>query len=192
MLGLIVPLLTLALRSDTILSLGSRSIDLTGDGRPEVLSLVGQGPSLDSLSVAFQIVSSGRVMYVASLYPITRGGRTPDEQRSFVDGFGARFFADEQFMPASGFLSDLTRRAGDRVRDIPSAIARHRATHEDHALGGLERAPPSTDTTGAGALWAEMLRRDRIVFRFSPGGDAATAIAWSDRDRRFYRLLACC
>ena len=201
MLAVIAPLIAaLAAPADTIFTLGSREIDMTGDGQPEVLSLVAQGPSTDSLGVTFQIVSSGRVLYAASLHPITRvegddaarRTRTPAEQLAFVGGFGARFFADDRFVPASRFLADLTDGATGRARAIPSVIARHRAAYRDHALGGLESVPPSTDTTGAGAVWADMLRRDRLVFRFGPGGELATAIAWSDRDRRFYRLLSCC
>jgi hypothetical protein len=189
-----------AVPTDTVLTLGSRSIDMTGDGRAEMLVLAGTGPSIDSLEVTFQIVASGSVLYAASLRPITRavgydrpmGTRTAAQQAEFVSRFGREFFADAQFVPASRFLSDLRGMAPRRVADIPSVIARHRATYEDHAVGRLERVPLSTDTTGAGAIWADMLTRDRIVFRFSPGGDGTTAIAWSGRDRRFYRLLECC
>jgi hypothetical protein len=200
MLGFLAPLLAAAvIHADTMLILGSREIDMTGDGRPEILTLFGTGPSIDSLSLTFRIVSSDEVVYEAGLLPITRRigydgprrNRTAAQQVEFVGQLGASFFAASQFVPASRFLMDLSR-STERVRAIPGIIARHRATYRNHALGRLELAPPSTDTTGAGAIWAEMLRRDRIVFRFSPGGDLATAIAWSDRDRRFYRLLECC
>jgi hypothetical protein len=185
-------------QTDTVLTLGSRSIDMTGDGRAETLTLVGTGPSIDSLEVTFQILSSGAVLYAASLRPITRAigfdgpRRTSAQQAEFVSRFGRDFFADAQFVSASRFLSDLRGMAPGRVAEIPSVIARHRVAYQDHAVGRLERAPLSTDTTGAGAVWADMLTRDRIVFRFSPGGDLTTAIAWSGRDRRFYRLLECC
>lgn len=190
----------LLMRADTVLILGSRSLDLTGDGHAETLTLVGSGPSIDSLDVTFQIVSAEHVLYAASLRPITRREgydgprriRTPAEQAEFVSRIGREFFAETQFVPASRFLADLRREAPERVSQIAGVIARHRATYDDHAIGRLESAPTSTDTTGAGGIWSQMLARDRIVFRFSPGGDGVTGIAWSDRDQRFYRLLECC
>ena len=99
---------------------------------------------------------------------------------------------EARFVPASRFLSELTRDAPGLVPAIPGVIARHRVAYRDHAVGRLENVPMPTDTTGAGRIWADILARDRIVFRFSAGGDGATAIAWSDRDGRFYRLLECC
>jgi hypothetical protein len=190
----------MAIPADTVLVLGSRSIDMTGDRRPERLVLIGTGPSIDSLDVTFQIESFDGVLYAASLRPITRvvasdgprRVRTSAEQAEFVSRFGLEFFDEARFVPASRFLTELTREAAAHVPAIPSVIARHRVASRDHSVGRLENVPASTDTTGAGAIWSTMLAMDRIVFRFSPGGDVATAIAWSDRDRRFYRLLECC
>jgi hypothetical protein len=192
-------LAALAMPSDTVLLLGSRSIDLTGDRIAETLILLGTGPSTDSLGIVLEIRSLGEVLYTASLRPVTRlagsndaPARSAAEHIDFLNGFGRGFFDDAGFVSAARFLADLRREAPRRVADIPRVIARHRAVYRDHALGRLEAAPMSTDTTGAGAIWSEMLAQDRIVFRFSPGGGDTTAIAWSNRDRRFYRLLECC
>ena len=173
---------------------------MTGDGQPETLVLIATGPSIDSLGVVFQINSSTEVLYAVSLRPITRAVgfdgarrvRTPAEQAEFVSRYAQEFLAESKLVPAARFLSELTRDAPRSVAAIPTVIARHRVVYQNHAVGRLEAVPPSIDTAGAGAVWASMLTRDRPVFRFSPGGDLATAIAWSDRDRRFYRLLACC
>jgi hypothetical protein len=48
---------------DTTLNLGVVQRDLTADGVPETLSLVGRGKSTDSLEVTFSITSSGRTVY---------------------------------------------------------------------------------------------------------------------------------
>lgn len=48
------------------------------------------------------------------------------------------------------------------------------------------------DTARAVRTWAEIRRAGVTLFEFSPGGDAIIVIAWSSRDRRFYRLLECC
>lgn len=201
MLTFVAVLLTsVTISSDTILILGSKSVDLTGDGLAETLTLVGTGPSIDSLGVTFQIASPDRVLYAASLSPITRREgydgppriRTTAQQAEFVDRFGREFFADAKFVEASRFLSDLRRQAPGRVAQIPGVIARHRAAYQNHAIGRLERAPMATDTAGARAIWSDILSREEIVFWFSPGGDSVTAIAWSSRDGRFYRLVECC
>src|SRR5947208_15134113 len=49
--------------TDTTVTISTVKRDLTGDGVPEVLSLTGTGPTIDSLNVTFTIVSLGRRFY---------------------------------------------------------------------------------------------------------------------------------
>ena len=49
--------------TDTTVTISTVKRDLTGDGVPEVLSLTGTGPTIDSLNVTFTIKSSGRTLY---------------------------------------------------------------------------------------------------------------------------------
>ena len=60
------------LQADTVVVIGMTQRDLTGDGQPEILRLVGVGPSVDSLDVTLSIESAGRTVYRAQLAPITR------------------------------------------------------------------------------------------------------------------------
>jgi hypothetical protein len=186
--------------SDTTFVLGSKSIDLTGDGAAELMVLLAHGPSIDSLGVTFQILSSNRIVYATGMGPLMRrrsepeipGTRTEARQAELLADFGAEFFADGKFSPASLYVEELGRMAPGSVAEIPGVIARHREAYRADPLGGLDVGPVSTDTTGAGARWSDMRSRNGIVFRFSPGGDRTTAILWDVQDRRFYQLLLCC
>src|SRR5258705_924925 len=47
----------------TTVQLGTVTRDMTGDGVPEVLSLIGRGPTIDSMEVTFSITSAGVTLY---------------------------------------------------------------------------------------------------------------------------------
>jgi len=73
---------------------------------------------------------------------------------------------------------------------IDTGLTRTEAERMAHVHPGSPGA--LSDTTSPVRIWEEMQRTGVTVFTFSPGGDIVTAIAWSERDRRFYRLLECC
>ena len=50
------------LQADPTIVLGLVERDLTGDGKPEVMRLVGVGP-IDNLAVTFTVESAGRTIY---------------------------------------------------------------------------------------------------------------------------------
>ncbi len=170
---------------DTVVSLGTVRRDLTGDGVPEVLRLVGAGRSLDSLTVVFSIESAGQVIY-ADTFPITRVVREPGipgrmsdaEYRPHLAQFGRWFFDVKKFMTPAQFLAELRQAAPTDIAAIPGLI------------GSVRRAP--NDTTGGETVWREIQRAGVTIFEYSPGGDRVTAIAWSARDRVFYQILECC
>lgn len=167
---------------DTTVVLGSRNLDVTGDGEPELLQVIGTGESLDSLAVTFSITSSGRVLYGESLRPMTRsvgfdaGKRklSPAEHHQRLADFESFFFAEEKFMSAEEFVDKLSDGMAGHIGRIPDVIARD---------GGGERAA---------GIWDEIQHRGVVVFEFSGGGDGVAAIAWSEDDQRFYRLWECC
>ena len=170
---------------DTVVNLGTVRRDLTGDGVPEVLRLVGVGRTIDTLRVTFSIESAGQVLY-ADTFPITRVVREPGrrgrmsdtEYRSHLAGFGRSFFDARKFMTPAQFVAKLGQAAREHVAEIP------------HLIGPVRRA--AGDTTSGGTVWEEIQRAGVTVFEYSPGGDRVTAIVWSARDRTFYRILECC
>jgi hypothetical protein len=218
----VLPLITATLAcalpvpADTVVLLGRVERDLTGDGRAEVLRLVGEGSSVDILGITFTIESAGTVVFRAALAPLTRtvgldAGRrelSAAEHQARLEEFGSRFFAECKFKRPDEFVEWLRRSAPGRVARIPAVIDRDRrrqavvdslvatgrplAEAEERARYLLGGGAAPVDTATAARSWEEIRRAGVSVFEFSEGGDAVTAIAWSARDRRFYRLFECC
>ena len=59
-------------QADTTVVLGLVERDLTGDGEPETLRVVGVGPTIDNLEATFTIESAGKTIYRFKLEPLTR------------------------------------------------------------------------------------------------------------------------
>jgi hypothetical protein len=57
---------------DTTITLGTVSRDLTADGRPEQLTLIAKGRSIDSLDLVLSITSGSTVIYSERMAPMTR------------------------------------------------------------------------------------------------------------------------
>jgi hypothetical protein len=185
---------TIPTRTDTVIVLGMVERDLTGDGQPEVLRLTGVGQSMDSLDVTFVIESSGDTLYREQLEPLTTvvgfdAGRrklSPSEHRAQLDEFDDWFLDTAKFMRPEEFVERLRRSAAWHIAEIPDVIARDRRRQASSLPGAR------LDSAEAVDVWNEIQSSGVTVFRYSPGGDGTTAIAWSVRDRRFYRLLECC
>jgi hypothetical protein len=173
------------LQPDKTVVLGLVDRDLTGDGKPETLRVVGVGPTIDNLDVTFTIESEGKTIYHFKLVPLTRSvgfdarrrKLSADQHRARLEKFGQWFFAKEKFERPAEFVESLRVMARARVAEIPDAIARDRQ---------------SSETRDGGEIWKEILSSPVTIFTFSPGGDAIVAIGWSARAGRFYRLLECC
>lgn len=173
------------LQTDKTMNLGSVERDLTGDGKPETLRLVGVGPAIDDLDITFTIESEGRTIYRSKMMPLTRsvgfdaGRRTLslEQFRARLEEFPRGFFGKEKFLPPAAFVDHLHSMSREAVADIPKAIARDR---------------PPAETRDGGEIWKEIFNSPVTIFEFSPGGDSVVAIGWSARAGRFYRLLECC
>lgn len=176
---------TVWLQRDTTVTLGLVERDLTGDGKPETLRVVGVGPTIDNLDVTFTIESEGKTIYRFKLTWLTRdvgfdAGRrllSAEQHRARLEEFQRWFFAKEKFQRPTEFVESLRVMAHLRVDEIPDVIARDRSPSE---------------TRDGGEIWKEILNSPVTIFTFSPGGDALVAIGWSARAGRFYRLLECC
>lgn len=181
-----IEFLRLSTPADTVVVLGSRSVDMTGDGQPELLQVVGAGESLDSLDVTFSIIASDQVLYSDRLRTMTptagfdAGRRTlsPEDYRRRLAEFEARFFAEQKFLTTDEFIEKLRGRASRHIHQIQRVIARD--------------GEGSMDLEKADAVWEDIQGRALVVFEYSGGGDGITAIAWSEIDRRFHRLWECC
>lgn len=170
---------------DTTVVLGLVERDLTGDGKPEILRLVGVGRTVDSLDVTFSIESSGQIVYQFKLAPLTRtvgfdAGRhvlSADQHRSRLREFGPWFFGETKFQRPPAFVDSLHKWAPARVAEISDVLSRDRKPSDSH---------------DARLIWQEMRDAPVTIFTFSPGGDAIVAIGWSTSALRFFRLLECC
>ncbi|MEQ8329386.1 MAG: hypothetical protein RH859_02865 [Longimicrobiales bacterium] len=172
--------------ADTTTVLHSLTLDVTGDGRPEVLELLATAQTPDSLEVVFVVRNQDGVLYERRLLPLTRtagfdAGRrelTAEAYRARVADFGPWFFDAGKFRTAGAFEAGLRESAPRHADAIGRVIAR----------GSEGRLDPA----GGERVWQQMRARDATVFEFSPGGDGLLAIAWSQEHRRFFRLLECC
>ena len=170
---------------DTTVLLGQAERDLTGDGRAEVLRVVGVGRTLDSLDLTFTIAADDSVLFSMPLAPLTRmagfdAGRrvvSTKEHLARIAAFAGWFFDSTKFMSPGAFVDDLRRAAPGRIAEIPSVADRDRHSQERRR---------------GSAIWEEIRTSPVTIFTFSAGGDALTAIGWSRSSRRFYRLLECC
>jgi hypothetical protein len=205
--------LATAAQVDTVVVLRIVQRDLTGDGRPEVLRLIGTGRSIDSLDVTFTIESPTEVLFTTALAPLTRivgieaGKRelSSKEHHARIASFGDWFFGATKFMRPDEFVEQLREQARLHIARIPTAIARDRRRPivvDSLVAAGLPRWQAEhraqyllgdpLDLSEAARRWEEIQRARVTVFTYSPGGDGATAIAWSNHDQRFYRLWECC
>ena len=172
------------LQADPSVVLGLVERDLTGDGKPEILRLVGVGP-IDNLAVTFTIEAAGKTIYRFDMAPLTRtvgfdAGRqviSAEAHRARIKEFGPWFFAEEKFQRPDEFVAWLGGAARLRLAEIPEVIARDRQV---------------SDTVDVSVIWQEIQKAPVTIFTFSPGGDALVSIGWHVRTGRFYRLLECC
>ena len=173
------------LQASQTMALGSVERDLTGDGKPETLRLVGVGPAIDNLDITFTIESDGKTIYRSKMMPLTRsagfdaGRRTLSlkEFQARLEEFPRWFFGKEKFHRPAEYVEHLRGMSREAAADIPNAIARDRQPAE---------------TRDGAEIWNEIFNSPVTIFEFSPGGDTVVAIGWSARAGRFYRLLECC
>src|SRR5437773_7497234 len=123
--------------TDTTVTISTVKRDLTGDGVPEVLSLTGTGPTIDSLNVTFTIESLGRRLYSTTWIQRRAdfGGprRLSDiEFRARLNEYASEFFEDSRFMSPEGFVSWLRRDARLHIPLISVVISHQMIRHDSN------------------------------------------------------------
>ena len=168
---------------DTTVVLGRVERDLTGDGRPEVLSLIGVGRTIDSLTLTFSIEQPGRTLYRAAVKIPDRRTFEKEireslrmEYAEWLRDVGVSFFTNAHFKSPTDFVTTMRESLPEHIQEIPFVIAHDGGFPQDSAR----------------AVWSEIQKARLTVFEFSRGGDDATAIVWSPTNHRFYHLLSCC
>ena len=174
---------SVTLQADTTVVLGHAERDLTGDGKPEMLRVVGVGPSIYDLGVTFTIESAGKMIYRYDMGRMTRtvgfdAGRhviSEEQHRVRIKEFGQWFFDEKKFMRPQEYVEDLRAHARGHIAEIPNLIDRQ-----------------ASDSVAGSVIWEGMLNSPITIFTFSPGGDTIKAIGWHAPAGRFYDLLSCC
>ena len=107
-----------ALQADTTVVLGHVERDSTGDGKPEILRVVGVGPTIYDLGVTFTIESAGKSIYKYDMGRMTRtvgfdAGRdviSEEQHRTRIKEFGSWFFLEKHFMQPQEYVEFLIGR----------------------------------------------------------------------------------
>jgi hypothetical protein len=183
-----------------------RAIDLTGDGRAEVVAVTAQGARHDSLRIALTIrTASGDTLWRdtwSSMHYFKYDGLEGKADTTVARIVRAHV---DSLLHESRFT---TRGMPARLTQGAAAVAMHEAVRYHLAeldwRGGADLTPadplPASahDRIDAARVAPERVDvvirelRELPVFWYYAGGEATYAIAWSDREHAFVRLHSCC
>jgi hypothetical protein len=198
-----------AATGDAITIRRNREVDLTGDRRPERFVVLAAGPRYDSLEVTLEIRSpEDSLLYTASwessfyFHYDDRSQLTDSAVEHRVRAQIDSLLASPAFQPAGRGVTTDARLNRETMRDaIRFDIAEERwrtangipadSSTPPQAWDAINRiAQDSVSEAQIESLVAEL--QDRPTFRYFAGGEATYAIAWSDEERRFVTVWACC
>jgi hypothetical protein len=187
----------------------TREVDLTGDRRPERFVVLATGPRYDSLDVTVEIRSpEDSLLYTDSwdsgfyFHYDDRSQLTDSAVEHRVRAQIDSLLGSGSFRPGGTELTTDERmnREGmhDAIRyDIAEEMWRRAnripidSSTPPTAMDAVNQlARDSVSDARVESLVAEL--RDRPTFRYFAGGEATYAIAWSDEERRFVTVWACC
>ena len=187
----------------------TREVDLTGDRRPERFVVVATGPRYDSLDVTLEIRSpEDSLLYTDSwdsgfyFRYDDRAQLTDSAVEQRVRAQVDSLLGNSSFRPGGAALTTDERqnREGmhDAIRyDVAEEMWRRAnqvpidSSTPPTALDAIEAfARDSVSDARIESLVAELL--DRPTFRYFAGGEATSAIAWSEEERRFVTVWSCC
>lgn len=184
-----------------------RAVDLTGDGRAEVVAVTAQGARHDSLRIALTIMAaSGDTLWRdawSSLHYFKYDGLEGKADttvarvvRAHVDSLLHESRFTTRGMPArlmQGTGADAAMRESVRYHlaeldwrggaDLTPADPLPASAHD--RIDAARVAPERVDV-----VIREL--RELPVFWYYAGGEATYAIAWSEREHAFVRLYSCC
>ena len=194
---------------DAITIRRNREVDLTGDRRPERFLVLATGPRYDSLEVTLEIRSpEDSLLYTASwessfyFHYDDRSQLTDSVVEHRVRAQIDSLLANAAFQPAGRGMTTDERLNRESMHDaIRFDIAEERwrtanripidSSTPPQAWDPINRiAQDSVSEAQIESLVAEL--RDRPTYRYFAGGEATYAIAWSDEERRFVTVWACC
>jgi hypothetical protein len=198
-----------AATGDSISFRRTREVDLTGDRRPERFVVVATGPRYDSLEVTLEIRSPEDSLLYTDSWDSGFYFRYDDRAQLTDSAVAHRVRAQiDSLLGSSSFRpggTELTTDERMNREGMHDAIRYDLAEEMWRRANGVpidSSTPPSAmDAVNALArdsvsdariesLVAEL--RDRPTFRYFAGGEATYAIAWSDEERRFVTVWACC
>jgi hypothetical protein len=187
----------------------TREVDLTGDRRPERFLVVATGPRYDSLEVTLEIRSpEDSLLYVDSwdsgfyFHYDDRSQLTDSVVEQRVRAQIDSLLGNASFRPGGTQLTTDERMNQEGMRDairydVAEEIWRRAnqipidSSTPPTALDAVNQlAQDSVSDARIESLVAEL--RDRPTFRYFAGGEATYSIAWSDEERRFVTVWACC
>ena len=187
----------------------TRDVDLTGDRRPERFVVLATGPRYDSLDVTLEIRSpEDSLLYTDSwdswLYfenddrSLLTDSAVEHRVRAQIDSVlgsasfrpgGSELTTDERLNREGmhdAIREDVAEEMWRRANQIPIDSSTPATASE--AIDALAR--DSVGDARVESLVAEL--RDKPTFRYFAGGEATYAIAWSEEERRFVTIWACC
>ena len=198
-----------AATGDSISFRRTREVDLTGDRRPERFVVVATGPRYDSLEVTLEIRSPEDSLLYTDSWDSGFYFRYDDRSQLTDSAVAHRVRAQIDSLLGNGSFrpggTEVTTDERMNREGMHDAIRYDLAEEMWRRANGVpidSSTPPSAmDAVNALArdsvsdariesLVAEL--RDRPTFRYFAGGEATYAIAWSDEERRFVTVWACC
>jgi hypothetical protein len=181
--------------------------DMTGDGQPERFVVTADGPRYDSLTVRLEIRSPADSLLYSASWPSAsyfkyedRGQMSDADSARLVGEHLDQLLADTAFGVGPRIGQGLDGRPADDLDAIRYDIAEYRFRE-------TKRLPPTAPLPEgwwddvhvvASRIPDSRLRplahelRSQPSFRYYAGGEETYVIAWSQRERRFVRIFACC
>ncbi len=187
----------------------AREVDLTGDRRPERFVVLATGSRYDSLDVTLEIRSpEDSLLYTdtwdSALYfenddrSLLTDSAVEHRVRAQIDSVvgstsfhpgGSELTTDERLNREGmheAIRDDVAEETWRRANQIP--IDSSTPSSAAAAIDAIAR--DSVSDARVESLVAEL--RGRPTFRYFAGGEATYAIAWSEEERRFVTIWACC
>jgi hypothetical protein len=179
--------------------------DLTGDGRSERITVAARGPQYEQLDISLVIAGAdGDTLWADRwesayyFYYDPLEGKSAEEVAAIVQGHVDALLADDRFhtgMPPAMAGGDPTDMIHESVRyHLAELDWRNRADldpADELPEEAYARLRPDDVALARVRVVAEELST-RPTYNYFAGGEASYVIGWSERERAFVRLFACC
>ncbi len=180
--------------ADTIAYDQQRSIDLTGDGAPEVVRLHGAGAQWNALTVQLEIRSRDSLLYADTFNTSAYAGGDPDqnprpsELADWIKQELAKNLADAAF----GQQPDFKRTNVRAQYDVARWETAHHAPIPRESDAAFDSAVRSVGTTPQEYARFERDLLAHPMYKYYVGGLSYIGLSWSSMLGRFVRTWDCC